>query len=408
MSALEIQALGGQNLLKVAQDVNASRWVSAAALTILIYDTLLTLGDEVRLIWPKKLSLIKILTNVNRIAALGFIFLNTQHLAAVNRSFSNDFCEKLLISTAIGALICFAMSNWILLARTKALLGESRILNYGLALYYIGTYSLTTALVMHTSVSLPGSIFYSKTLRVCGIAFRPSTMGYIWLPSVIFETTVFMLTIVKLYQKARQTSHVGSTLLVILYRDGVCYYFIMIALRIFNFLSWLVFPVSLTLIGVFILWSVMTIAVTRLQLNLLRAVEPGASSSVSFLTRKSKFGVPYFSTGGTRNHRIHTIEVTTTTTQHRDYPPTAEFFQLRSIGEPRKQDPDASSRKDRSRSRGRGLARFSKNESTPDLEAQGSSGMRAVLNSRGRVVLKEGDAVEIAKWETARSRERLV
>lgn len=43
---------------------------------------------------------------------------------------------------------------------------------------------------------------------------------------MIFETTVFLFTIFKLYQKARQTSHVGSTLLVILYRDGVCYYFV--------------------------------------------------------------------------------------------------------------------------------------------------------------------------------------
>jgi Family of unknown function (DUF6533) len=69
-------------LITVAQDVNLTRWVSgvyfftpsislhlpiacvAAAVTILVYDTLLTLGDEVRLIWPKRLSVIKVLTNL--------------------------------------------------------------------------------------------------------------------------------------------------------------------------------------------------------------------------------------------------------------------------------------------------------------------------------------------------------
>jgi hypothetical protein len=52
--------------------------------------------------------------------------------------------------------------------------------------------------------------------------------GYIWLPPMIFETTVFLFTIFKLYQKAIETNQMGSNLLVILYRDGVCYYFVSI------------------------------------------------------------------------------------------------------------------------------------------------------------------------------------
>jgi hypothetical protein len=66
MSALEIQALGHQSLFTVIEEVAVCRWFSgpsisnvtlltyfpncifsAIALTILIYDTLLTLGDEV-------------------------------------------------------------------------------------------------------------------------------------------------------------------------------------------------------------------------------------------------------------------------------------------------------------------------------------------------------------------------
>ena len=43
---------------------------------------------------------------------------------------------------------------------------------------------------------------------------------------MIFETTVFLFTIFKLYQKALETSRMGSSLLVTLYRDGVCYYFV--------------------------------------------------------------------------------------------------------------------------------------------------------------------------------------
>jgi hypothetical protein len=80
-----------------------------------------------------------------------------------------------------------------LMVSTKALLGESRILNYGLVGYYVLSYSATAALVLQVSISLlgksvnsqsihhiyyvPGTIFYSNTLHVCGIAVHPITMG---------------------------------------------------------------------------------------------------------------------------------------------------------------------------------------------------------------------------------------
>jgi hypothetical protein len=103
---------------------------------------------------------------------------------------------------------------------------------------------------------------------------------------MIFETTVFLFTILKLYQKAVEANQLGSNLLVTLYRDGICYYFVstpllshwydstdsgpagydryasshclttgvalisVTGLRVFNFLIWLIFPMSLALVGI--------------------------------------------------------------------------------------------------------------------------------------------------------------
>lgn len=47
---------------------------------------------------------------------------------------------------------------------------------------------------------------------------------------MVFETTTFILTIFKLYQKAAETHGTGSNLLAVLYRDGVFYYFVGILL----------------------------------------------------------------------------------------------------------------------------------------------------------------------------------
>ena len=140
----------------------------------------------------------------------------------------------------------------------------------------------------------------------------------------------------------------------------------------------------------------MTVAVMRLQLNLLKAVEPGHKKSISFLSRRRNAGMPSFSMHPTRN-RTNTIEVTTTTTQHRDYLPTSEFFQLRSVGESRQHDHEPYRAPPRVSSRGQ-----------VELQNSRAGSMHVILNSRGRVILREVDSVQVPNWEQAPSKERLV
>ena len=80
--------------------------------------------------------------------------------------------------------------------------------------------------------------YHGSVLSLWPIFYLIFSAGFIWLPSMIFETTVFLFTIVKLYQKARETSHLGSNLLVILYRDGVCYYFVSLFLSFTIDFAW--------------------------------------------------------------------------------------------------------------------------------------------------------------------------
>jgi len=186
------------------------------------------------------------------------------------------------------------MCNWILLARTQALFGDSKVVNYGLVIYFLITYSITGVLVGQTSYALVGEIFYSRTIYVCGIAIRPPTMGFIWVAPMAFETITFVLSTYKLYEKAIR-SQTNSSLLPVLYRDGVCHYLAIIGLRIFNLMAWMFMPTPFLLIGVFLLWAVISIATTRLQINILTAVDP---------TRHISLSQPYLP-GLRRNTTLH-------------------------------------------------------------------------------------------------------
>ncbi|KAG8844784.1 hypothetical protein FRB91_002317 [Serendipita sp. 411] len=277
MSLIELQALHNSNetLEAIAKHMAATRMLNAAATAIFIYDSFLTLPEEVEFIWPKKWSVIKGCMYLNRLLSLFCICLLAVQNIPLKTNFSNKFCEVQMIGIGSGAFIAFGLCNWILLARTKALLGNQPLYNHLLTAFYFTAYGVTAVfVVMTTEILSHEQLFYSKTLRLCAILSRPRVMGFIWICPMIFETTTFLITIMRLYQRAANMHGLSSRLFPVLYRDGVSYYFIIIALRVWNLLAWKVLPMSYIFTGLFLLWAIMSIAVTRLQLNLFRALGP--------------------------------------------------------------------------------------------------------------------------------------
>ncbi|KAG9007562.1 hypothetical protein FRB93_007598 [Tulasnella sp. JGI-2019a] len=67
MNAPEVQALI-DSLPVVASDLQASRYLSVAGFAILIHDHLITLLDEVELVWRSPLSKVSVLFLINRYA----------------------------------------------------------------------------------------------------------------------------------------------------------------------------------------------------------------------------------------------------------------------------------------------------------------------------------------------------
>ena len=174
------------------------------------------------------------------------------------------------------------MSNWILLARTRALLGSRyRYLSIVLIVFYCLSYGSTAYLTYRVTSALAPKSFYSFNLRICATAIHPKIMGFVWIPSMVFETFMFLVTILKLYQQ-RSSPHgasvgLSTNLFYVLFRDGASYYIVIMILRTWNLVAWAALPSSLAYTGVFILWSIMSVAVMRLQLNLIKAADPTVS-----------------------------------------------------------------------------------------------------------------------------------
>lgn len=278
---LELEGIRNERLPieKIAEYLYVTRLLNAVALAILCYDTIILFDEEVRYLWPKKMSLVKVLLYLNRAICFTFTALNAAHFIGLRKSFSMDFCKTAIVGVGYASMLCFAMSNWILLARTRALLGSRyRYFSIALIVYYCLSYASTAYLTYRVTSALAPKSFYSFNLRICATAVHPKIMGFVWIPSMVFETSMFLITIFKLYQQ-RSAPHgasigLSTNLFYVLFRDGASYYVIIMALRTWNLFAWAALPSSLAYTGIFILWSVMSVAVMRLQLNLIKAADP--------------------------------------------------------------------------------------------------------------------------------------
>ncbi|KAG8742328.1 hypothetical protein FRC12_015394 [Ceratobasidium sp. 428] len=70
--------------------VRASRYLSAAGYVLLLYDYLLTLPDEVRLIWPTSWSLVKVLFLINRYTVPVFLTVNNWAMSGFSETAPSD------------------------------------------------------------------------------------------------------------------------------------------------------------------------------------------------------------------------------------------------------------------------------------------------------------------------------
>ncbi|KAH8110230.1 hypothetical protein DFH11DRAFT_817171 [Phellopilus nigrolimitatus] len=62
----ETGSLAAQDQIDLLHNINIVRYAAVVALALVVYDYLITLSDEKRLIWPSRLNAVKIVFLLNR------------------------------------------------------------------------------------------------------------------------------------------------------------------------------------------------------------------------------------------------------------------------------------------------------------------------------------------------------
>ncbi|CEL53936.1 hypothetical protein RSOLAG1IB_06718 [Rhizoctonia solani AG-1 IB] len=258
--------------------VRASRYLSAAGYVLLLYDHLLTLQDEVKLIWPGPWSLVKILFLINRYSVPLVLTINSWEMSGFTGPNSTTvsthhmflivvYCRRWVPIEGYIEITSLGVSNFLLLLRVHALYGRSRRVLVFLVILYGLTYISILVTATLALVHMIPRLSYSALAGICSVSEKPVTLQAVWAAPLGFEIIIFVMTLHKCLEHAK-TQQLQAPILRTLYRDGFLYFLVIVVMRILNLALWIVAPVSLIYLGLYFIWALITLLISRLLLNL--------------------------------------------------------------------------------------------------------------------------------------------
>lgn len=258
MSAFDIPV----PLVTAAEHGAAVKAMTLVGLTALVYDHLLTLDQEINLIWRGRPGFVSTIFLLNRYIVPCILIVDVYEQSGVTAS-SKLFCQIWTVLQGYLTLASFMSIHAIVAIRVFALHnGRPWVRRF---LWTSGTvYFLSSAAVITL-----GSIAVVSTLQpyhgAC-VGTMPWYLWISWLPTVIFESILFILTLLALLSQEDCRSF--SKLTRILYLDGMIYFMAVTVCSTFCLLVWAFAPITLNGLARYFALAIVNLVSSRMVLNL--------------------------------------------------------------------------------------------------------------------------------------------
>ncbi|KAJ7159761.1 hypothetical protein C8R46DRAFT_373907 [Mycena filopes] len=258
------------------QNVAATRYVSAAGLVILLYDHLLTLGDEVEYIWKAPTTAAKVLFLIMRYMVPSFLVAETVTRSGLSPIPMSDFVCKVWTSfVTYGGWVSIVISNFLVLLRIWTTLPRGhRLITWSIYFFVVmQLVNLGTTTWVVTNI-IPVLVF-EPLVGLCTFSTKPNVTA-LWLPGLAFEVVVFGTCTWNVLERPRSlrntntntnTSPDAGPIGPMLIRDGLVYFVILCGLRVANTVIAIVAPVSSLFIILYFVWAGVTLTTSRLIIN---------------------------------------------------------------------------------------------------------------------------------------------
>ncbi|KAI0248202.1 hypothetical protein BJV78DRAFT_1238794 [Lactifluus subvellereus] len=207
--------------------INAERYMSAAALAILVYDYLLTSGDEIRYIWRRPVTSIKVLYLLLRYGvALGqIVFFQALSGLITHMTHKVRTCIWSLIVVSTVGSMSLVLGNYVMIIRVYTLWDHRKVILRTLYIGHTISVCATIAFIITSITELwPKTIYEPYIFRMCLIKGRSPNWIGIWLSQALFDVFLFILTIFNVASRPRR---VDVKIITDLERDGCVFYLVL-------------------------------------------------------------------------------------------------------------------------------------------------------------------------------------
>ncbi|KAF7306021.1 hypothetical protein HMN09_00756700 [Mycena chlorophos] len=263
------------NDASLATGLFATRCVNIAAVVILLYDHALTLGTEVRLIWPAKFTSAKALFLFERycVPAGMLVYIVQLFSGLYGATFSDEFCRWWMGIAAFVAWAAVASSNFLILLRLWLVWDRNRQLMIWTMFIFIGLQVAGLACAAIVVQEMTSSMAWNTEMQMCTWTVSTVHVAILWVPGMAFDLIMFCITWWNALTKPRPSN---TPLATVMYRDGLYFFLILLGLRMINtVLSSTDKHISpgLTFIAMFPVFCLTSLTTCRLVLRLREASE---------------------------------------------------------------------------------------------------------------------------------------
>ncbi|TDL27139.1 hypothetical protein BD410DRAFT_783333 [Rickenella mellea] len=208
-------------------DLNLAKYTSLAAVTVLVYDYFILLPDEIALIWPSRWSISKCLFIANRYLAFVDPTMIIYLLMFGERA---GVCVNTFRAIGVFTTIGIMVAQWILLLRTYAVWGSKISKPFVCVFVCYVCIGVVDSWASHKyvngvhSTGVPG-----KGMTGCTLFFANRLAWVSFVGIMAIESALISLLVYKAVQHFRVAR---SSLMTILYRDGLLYFAFVLATSI--------------------------------------------------------------------------------------------------------------------------------------------------------------------------------
>jgi hypothetical protein len=244
---------------KVLRTLFITRYLSAVALALILYDHAITFANEIDLVWTAPGSLVKWAFLMNRYIVPFAQLLNATYLG-FNVKYSDIGCRQALTATTALGICSMATANFLVLLRVVRNWDRDRSIILWLSSAFMICSTAQCIFLIKTVVSLQSHTFYDSVFRTCIVVNFSPFLVAVWAIPLVFEFLVLSCSLWNAVDRPRDARIPFSSVLL---HDGVAFFAMFASLRSINLILAVVGHGGQAYLGTLIVWTAITVVLNR-------------------------------------------------------------------------------------------------------------------------------------------------